>query len=129
MEADSVEFVIDDQDEDVKLAVRPLKVERPIKIEEDLPQLGVGLAAISLRPPPSTASTSSDKAGPSHRTAALCRIPERQLGSAVQPCGRGRPKGSKSRPRIALGLSTPPERTAKNKAEAEIAKMLPSKHV
>ena len=127
-EVDSVEFIVDERDkevEDVKLAARPFKVEASLR---------VGLAAISLRPPPSSASTSSEEAaaaapGPSHRTQALCRIPFSVLGPADQPGGRGRPKGSKSRPRIAFGLSTPPERAAKLEAEEKIAKMTPTKQV
>ena len=85
---------------------------------------------------PSSASTSSEEAaaapGPSqwaHQTQALCRIPDKGLGPADPPKGRGRPKGSKSRPRIVFGLSTPPERAAKLKAENSIAQMKASKQV
>ena len=124
-EVDSVKFIVNERDlVDVKPAAKPFKVE---------PELRVGLVAISLRPPPSLASTSSEEApGPSrgnHRRQALCQIPSNLLDPADQPRGRGRPKGSKSRPRITFGLSTPPERAAKIKAEENLAKMTPSKQV
>ena len=109
LEVEGVELVVDEDNEKFE------PVAQPVKIEEDPRQLRVGLAAISLRPPPSSASTSSEEAGPSRRTAALCQIPGNTLGPAEQPRGRGRPKGSKSRPRICFGLSTPPERVAKLK--------------
>ena len=128
LEVKSAEFIVDDSEEDVK---------PPIKIEFDPSQLRVGVAAISIRPPPSSASTSSDEAtaaapGPSrwsHRTEALCRIPDSTLGPADSPRGRGRPKGSKSRPRISFGLATLPERAAKLKAEESLAGMSSSKQV
>ena len=129
-EIDSVEFVIDNADEDVKLAARP------VKIEQDPRQVRLGLAAISIRPPPSSACTSWEEAaaapGPSQCarwTQALCRIPDKGLGPADPPRGRGRPKGSKSRPRIIFRLSTPPKRAGKLRAEANLAKMSPSKQV
>ena len=93
-----------------------IKREQPIKVEADPRQITLGLAAIAIRPANSAASTSSEEAaGPSHTaylTEALCRIPSGQLGPADPPRGRGRPKGSKSRPRIPItfGISTPPER-------------------
>ena len=125
---ESVEFVVNDNEEDVK---------PPVKIEVDPRQLRAGIATLSIRPPPSSASTSSGKAaaavpGPSrwgHRTEALCRIPDKSLGPADPPRGRGRPKGSKSRPRIEFGLATLPERAAKLKAEENLAGMSSSKQV
>ena len=53
-EVDSVKYFIDDSDAEVKPAVRPVK--------EEAGGIRVGLAAISLRPPPSSASTSSEEA-------------------------------------------------------------------
>ena len=128
---ESVEYIVDDRDEvedvdvDVKPAAKPVKV----KVEADPRQIRAGLAAISLRPPPSSAFTASEETVGGHRTAALCRIPSNVLGPADQPRGGGWPKGSKSRPRICFGLSTPPEMAAKLKAEANLAKMTPSKQV
>ena len=124
-EADSAEFVFDKEDE------RPIKVEPPVKVERDPRQLCVGLAAISIRQPASAASSSSEEvAGPkgtAYRTQALRRIPSSRLGLADPPRGRGRPKGSKSRPRIALtyGLAVPPERAPSVKARENLAKMTP----
>ena len=57
-EADSVEFIVD---EDIE---RPIKLERPFKIEPDPRQITSGIAAITIRQP--SASTSSEEApGPS----------------------------------------------------------------
>ena len=121
-EVESVEFVVDDE---FTIDVKP----QP-KVELDPRQL----AALSIRPTPSSASTSSGKGaaapGPSqwaHRTAALCRIPSQSLGPADPPRGRGRPKGSKSRPRIVYGLTPLLERAAKIKAEESLAEMKTSK--
>ena len=126
-EADSVEFVVNEEIE------RPIKRERPVKIESDPRQITFGIAAITIRQPASTASSSSEEApGPSgtaYRTQALRRVPPGQLGPANPPRGRGRPKGSKSRPQIPItfGLSTPPERAASVKARESLAKMTPPK--
>ena len=80
---ESVEFVVDEDDE--------YKVEaEPVKIEADPCQLRAGVAALTIRPPASVASTSSGEAaasGPSrcaHRTEALCRIPAHS-GPAQRP--------------------------------------------
>ena len=123
-----MEIVVDD---DFEIDEKP-----QVKVELDPRQLRANIAALSLRPPPSSASTSSGEGaaapGPSewtHRTAALCRIPSQSLGPADPPRGRGRPKGSKSWPRIAFGLSTLPERVAKVKAEASLEVMKASKQV
>ena len=121
-ETSSVEFIVDEED-----FQQPIKVERPIKIEPDPRQLTARITAIAIRQPASAASTSSDeKPGPSgtaYRTQALSQIPSGQLGPADPPRGRGRPKGSKSRPRIPIvfGLAVPPERAAATKARAEMA--------
>ena len=124
-EADSAEFIVNEEDE------QPIKVEQPVKVEQDPRQICFGIAAISIRQPASAASSSSEEApGPSgtaYRTQALRRVPSSQLGPADPPRGRGRPKGSKSRPRIPLtfGLSVPPERAASVKARESLAKMRP----
>ena len=80
-----VEFVADD-DYDVKLVV---------KIELDPRQLRAGIAALAIRPPPSSASSGTGEPaaaapGPSSqswgvRTAGLSRIPEGGLGPADPP--------------------------------------------
>ena len=116
---DSVKFILDEDEFE-----RPVKVERPVKIEPDSCQL---TARIPIRQPASAASASSDeKPGPSgtaYCTKALTRIRSGQLGPADPPRGRSRPKGSKSRPRIpkVFGLPVPPERAAATKARAEMA--------
>ena len=123
-----VEFVIDNDLEDMK---------PPIKIEFDPRQIRAGVAALSIRPPQSSASTSSGEAaaaapGPSrceHRTKALCRIPAQSLGPADPPRGRGWPKGSKSRPRIVFGITTLPERATKIEAEKSLTEMSSWKEV
>ena len=115
-EADSVELVIDEEIERPIKQERPVKREQPVKIEPDRRQITFGIAAIAIWQPASSASTSLEEApGPSgtaYRTQALCKIPSSQLGPADPPRGRGRPKGSKNRPRIPItfGLSTLPER-------------------
>ena len=121
----SVEFIVDIEDE------KP-----PIKVECDPRQVRAGVAALSIRPPQSSASTSSGEAaaaapGPSwaQRTQALCRIPDQSLGPANAPRGQGRPKGSKSRPQIVYGITTLPERATKIEAEKNLAEMSSSKQV
>ena len=118
---ESEEFVVDeDFDVDVK----------PVKIELDPRQLRAGIAALAIRPPPSSvsSSTSGEAAaaapGPSQwgvRSHALNRIPEGDLGPADPPRRRGRPKGSKTRPRVAFNVDTLPERAEKLKAEQRLA--------
>ena len=125
-EADSVEFAFN---KDIE---RPVKHEQPVKIEQDPRQLTLRIAAIQIRQPACSASTSSGEApGPSgsgsgtaYRTKALCQVPS---SPADPPRGKGRPKGSKRRPRIAIsfGLPTPPERAASAKARRSIAEMTP----
>ena len=128
-----MEFVVDEEIEWPVQCERPVKCEWPVKIEPDPRQLTARIAAIAIRQPASSASTSSEEApGPSnsaHRMQALCRVPPSQLGPADPPRGRGRPKGSKSRPRIPItfGLSTLPERAASVRARESIAEMMPSK--
>ena len=89
--------------------------------EEDKPEIEPGprqlvarVAAITIRQPESAASTSSEEAQvPStsfYRTQPLCRVPSAELGPADPPRRPGRPKGSKSWPRIAAvhSLLVPP---------------------
>ena len=125
---ESAEF-IQDEDFDVKPQV---------KIEVDPRQLRAGIAALAIRPPPSSPSSStSGKAaaaapGPSQlgvRSSALCRIPEGDLGPTDPPRRRGRPKGSKTRPRVAFNLDTLPELAEKLKAEERLAGMTSSRQV
>ena len=123
-EPSSVEFVVTEED-DVKVKV---EAEEEFWIEQEL---RLAVAAISIAPQASrqqapTPSASSEVAGPSgtaYRTQALCRIPSAQLGPADPPPGRGRPKGSKSRPMVALTYETsaPPERVEAAKARAKMA--------
>ena len=125
---ESVEFVVDNDIKDEK---------PPIKVECDPRQVRAGVAALSIRQAQSSASTSSGEAaaaapGPSQwaqRTQALCRIPDQSLGPANAPRGRGRPKGSKSRPQIVFGITMLPERAAKIEAEKNLAEMLSLKQV
>ena len=115
----SVEFGLDT--DDVKV-----KVEEPIEVAEDPGLLCAGLAAVQIaRPAPTASAPFEEVAGPSgtaYRTQALRRIPSAQLGPADPPRGRGRPKGLKNRPRVALtfGTSAPPERAAAAKAMAKM---------
>ena len=93
----SVQFVVDEDDDK--------KTEIQIKIEPDPRQLVARVATITIRQPGSAASTSSEEAQvpstSSYRTQSLCRVPSGQLGPADPPRRPGRPKGSKSQPRIA----------------------------
>ena len=93
---ESVEFFVDEDDED-------LKDVKPVKIEADPRQLRAGVAALAIWPQESGSSSEPATAAPgpsqwAQRTQALCRIPDQSLGPANAPRGRGRPKGSKSRP-------------------------------
>ena len=123
------EFVVDDEFE--------VDEKHPVKVEINPRQLRAGIAALAIRPPPSTESTSSGEAaaaapGPSQwgiRSAALSRIPEGGLGPVDPPRRQCRPKGSKTRPRVAFNLTTLPERTAKVKAEASLPGMSSSRQV
>ena len=126
---ESVEFVADD-DYDVKPVV---------KIELDPRQLRAGIAALAIRPPPSSASSETSEPaaaapGPLSqgwgvRTAGLSRIPEGGLGPADRPRRRGRPKGFKTHPRVAFTLDTLPERQEKLKVEERLAGMSSSRQV
>ena len=116
---ESVEFVVDEEF-DVK----------PPKVELDPRQLRAGIAALAIAPPPTSpaSSTSGDAGatGPSNwgvGTVPLSRIPEGNLGPADPPRRRGRPKGSKTRPRVAFSLLMLPERKESAKARQRIAVM------
>ena len=113
---ESAEFIVDED----------FEVKHPVKVKLDPRQLRAGIAALAIRPLPSVASstTSSEAAAAAIglsqwgvRSAALCRVPEGNLGPADPPRRRGRPKGSKTRPRVAFNLDTLPGRTAKIEAE------------
>ena len=87
----SIKFFVDYDYEDVK---------PPIKVEVDPRQLRAGVASLTIRPPQSSASTSSSEVaaaapGPSrwvHRTEALCRIPAQSLGPADPPEAEAGPR-------------------------------------
>ena len=89
------------------------KPDFPVKIEPDPRQLVARVAAIRIRQPESAASTSSEEAQrpstSSYRKQPLCCVPAAELGPADPPRRPGRPKGSKSWPRIAAvhGLVSP----------------------
>ena len=109
----SIDFAIDAED------IKP-----DVKIEADPSQWITRVAAISIRQASSAVSTSSEEAQApstsSFRTQPLCRVPPGQLGPADPPRRPGRPKGSKSRPRIEVvhGLPVPPVRKSAAKAQS-----------
>ena len=121
---ESVEFVAD-EDYDLKPDVK-------VKLD---PRMRPGIAALGIRPPPSEASSGSGEhasaaPGPSnYRTAALCRVSGGELGPADPPRKLGRPKGSKTRPRVAFNLKTLTERKEKVRAEGKLAEMSTNKQV
>ena len=128
---ESVEFVAEDfKDFDVK---PDLKI--PLDPRQSGDQLRVRIAALAIPPPPSSDSSSAGEAaaaapGPSRfgepwgiRPQSHGRIPEGDLGQADPPRRRGRPKGSKSWPRVAFSLDTLPERQEKLRAEERLAVM------
>ena len=117
---ESVEFIVDEE----------FDVKPEVKVELDPRQLRRGLAALAICPPSTSLSTSGEAAaaapGPSQwgvRTQALNRIPGGDLGPADPVRRRGRPKGSKTRPRVGFNLSTLPERKAKIQAKQNLAGM------
>ena len=83
-----VEFVADDD-----YNVKPV-----VKMELDPRQLRAGIAALAIRPPPSSASSETGEPAAA------------APGQANPPRRRGRPKGSKTRPGVAFNLDTLPER-------------------
>ena len=123
-----MEFVADD--DDIKLDVK-------YRISFDPRQIGdplrASLAALAIRPSSSTSSIEEGAAaapGPSRhqepwgiRWQSHGRIPKGDLGPADPPRKRGRPKGSKLRPRVAFKIDTLPERQEKLRAEERLAKM------
>ena len=111
---ESAEFILDDEFEI-----------KPPTVELDPRQLRRGIAALAIAPPPtspssSTSGKSSGTAGPSNWGVRSVPL---NLGPADLPRRRGRPKGSKTRPRVAFSLTTLPERKEKVKAEQRLAKM------
>ena len=106
-EADSADFTF--KDEDVNVDVKPVIVPDPR-------HLSARVAAISIRQPES----GGEDRHASFRTQPLCRVPSSQLGPGDPPIRPGRPKGSKSRPKIAPvpDLPTPPVRAAAAKARS-----------
>ena len=124
---ESVEFVADEFDEfDVKPDVEALFDHRQFG-----DPLQVRLAALAIRPSPSSSSSSmGDQAGPSRvpeprgvHLQGQSRIPAGDLGPADPPKRRGRPKGSKSQPRVAFSLEMLPERREKIRAERRLAEV------
>ena len=127
MSIKSVEFVAEEFDD---FNVKPV-----IKVELDPRQLRAGIVALAIRPPPSSGSSSTGEpaaAAPGlsyHgepwgiRPQSHGRIPEGDLGPVDPPRTRGRPKGSKSQPRVAFSLDTLPERQEKLRAEERLAVM------
>ena len=61
------------------------------------------------------------------RGTTLCHTPDKVLGPADPPRRRGRPKGSKSRPRVEFTTVTLPERPKKLKAKKRLAVMASKK--
>ena len=115
---ESVEFILDEFDV------------KPPKVELDPQQLRASIAALAIAPPPMSpsSSTSGDAGapGPSNwgvRYVPLNRIPGGDLGPADPPRRRGRPKGLKTRPRVAFSLETLPERKESAMARQRIAVM------
>ena len=111
-------------------------VKPDIKVKLDPRQVRRGLAALTIQPPSPSSSTSGEAVaaapGPSNwgvRSQALNRIPEGDLGPADPPRRRGRPKGSKTRPRVSFNLTTLPERKEKVEAEKRLAGMSSRKQV
>ena len=122
-----MEFIQDD----VKPDVPELKYGIPFDPRQQSDPLQAGLAALAIRPSSSSSSVDEPSTtGPSRftepwgiRNDSQGRIPEGDLGPADPPRKRGRPKGSKSRPRVSFALSTLPERQEKIKAEERLARM------
>ena len=113
------------QPSSVKFVITEEELEE-LRVEQDPRQLRLAVAATSIAPQAghqqaATPSTSSEVAGTAYRTQALRQIPSAQLGPADPTQGQGRPKGSKSRPRVALtyGTSAPPKWAEAAKARAK----------
>ena len=127
-----MEFIADN-DVDVK---PDLKYRVPFDPRQIGDPLQASLAALAIRPQPSSTSSSIEEGaeatpGPSRfqepwgiRWKSQGRIPEGDLGPADPPRKRGRPKGLKSRPRVAFAVYTLPECQEKLRAVERLAKML-----
>ena len=123
---ESVEFVADEFD------VKP-DIKAPFDPRQFGDLLQIRLAALAIWQPPSSSSVGEGAAaapGPSHvlepwgvRLQNQGRIPAGDLGPADPPKRRGRPKGSKSRPRVAFSLDTLPKCQEKIRAEGRLAEM------
>ena len=102
-------------DNPLQLQVAALKIEPSSSVKDNKPQPALG------------PSRFAEQRG--IRGAHLCHTPDRDLGPADPPRRRGRPKGSKSRPRIPVtfGLLTPPERAVSIKVRERLTRMTPPK--
>ena len=127
---ESVEYFADEVD-DVKPVVKREIALDPRQFDDPLQ---ASLAALAIRAPSSTSSAEEGAAaapGPSGhhqepwglRWQSNGRIPQGDLGPADPPRKRGRPKGSKSRPRVAFATDTLPERQEKIRAKERLARM------
>ena len=115
---------------DVKPEVKP---RIPFDPQQRDDPLQAGIMALTIWPFSSSSSVDeglSTAPGPSRfaepwslRGQRLSHVPEEDLGPADPPRCKGRPKGSKSRPRVAFEIITLPERQEKLKAEERLAKM------
>ena len=125
-----MEFFTDEIGE-VKADVKP---EIPLDPRQIGDPLQVGTTALAIRPSSSLTSSVDEGAaaasGPSHpepwglRWQSNGHNPQGDLGPADSPRKRGRPKGSKLRPRVAFATDTLPERQEKLQAKERLAKML-----
>ena len=96
-------------DNPLQLQVAALKIEPSSSVKDNKPQPALG------------PSRFAEQRG--IRGAHLCHTPDRDLGPADPPRRRGRPKGSKSRPRVEFMTATLPERPEKLRAEERLAGM------
>ena len=116
--------------EEFKPDVKPFSIPFDPRQRDDL--LQVGIAALTIL---TSSSSSYVDEGPSTSPGPSCfaepwglrgqrlsHVPEGDLGPADPARRRGRPKGSKYRPRVAFKIVTLPERQ-KLKAEERLAKM------
>ena len=112
------------------------KIEEKLQIpfdprqRDDPLQARIAALAISLSSSSSIAEGPSTAPGPFRyaepwglRGQRLSHVPEGDLGPADLPRRRGRPKGSKSRPRVAFEIATLPERQEKLRAGERLVKM------
>ena len=123
-EPDSSKFAISPAKEadikpDIKLDIGP-------EVTADPHQLTIRVAAIAIRPAGASAASSTEaqrQPVPNYRTQPMCHVPSARLGPADPPRKPGRPKGSKSRARIAAIATTavaPPMRLAARSANRKM---------